>query len=190
METVIFFIVNLLLFLNLLITVFILNSNTNILLQESLSNDNHNEEKPIADSISSQLGQIYGSFGIDISLINNKELFLRSTNWLGAEYRYGHLSPQGIDCSGFVKKVVSGLFVDTLFGGARHIYQKCMPIEKGMLKEGDLVFFKINKPYISHVGIYLQNNKFIHATTRRGVIISCLFEDYYQKYYYASGRLK
>ncbi|MCB0380115.1 MAG: C40 family peptidase, partial [Flavobacteriales bacterium] len=56
------------------------------------------------------------------------------------------------------------------------------------LIEGDLVFFNIYKNQISHVGLYLQDGNFIHASTRSGVIISNLNEDYYNKYYFSGGR--
>lgn len=143
----------------------------------------------LTDSTYLVLLNAYGRLGIDISKISNKELYLKAIDWLGVKYKYGHNSKNGIDCSGFVKNMVSGLLVDKLWGGSRDIYRQCKPIDKSQLAEGDLVFFKVNKPYISHVGIYLQNNKFIHATVREGVIISDLYEEYYQRYYYDSCRL-
>jgi len=52
------------------------------------------------------------------------------------------------------------------------------------------VFFKINRSYISHVGIYLANNKFIHETSwGHGVQISDLNENYYKTYYFSAGRI-
>lgn len=77
-----------------------------------------------------------------------------------------------------------------LTGSARDIYKKVDPIKKGELREGDLVFFKIKKGRISHVGIYLGQNKFAHASTQLGVTISDLTEPYYQKYFYQAGRIK
>jgi len=56
------------------------------------------------------------------------------------------------------------------------------------LGEGDLVFFKIKKKRISHIGIYLGNNKFAHASVKNGVIISDMDEPYYQKRFYSGGR--
>ncbi len=143
-----------------------------------------------SDSIYVVLLNAYGGAGIDISKISNQELYLKAIDWLGVKYKFGHNSKKGIDCSGFVKNMVSGLYVESLWGASRDIYRQCKPIDKGQLTEGDLVFFKVNKPYISHVGIYLQNNKFIHATVREGVIISDLYEEYYQRYYYDSCRLE
>ncbi|HPB25091.1 MAG TPA: NlpC/P60 family protein, partial [Bacteroidales bacterium] len=62
-------------------------------------------------------------------------------------------------------------------------------ISKSQLKAGDLVFFKIDNNKVSHVGIYLGGNKFIHATTQKGVIVNSLDEEYYKKYYYTAGRV-
>ena len=62
------------------------------------------------------------------------------------------------------------------------------PVGKDDLKEGDLVFFKIHSRRISHVGIYLGNNKFAHASSR-GVAISSLDDNYYSRYFYKGGRL-
>ena len=63
------------------------------------------------------------------------------------------------------------------------------PVNKEDLKEGDLVFFKIKSKAISHVGVYLGNNKFAHASSSRGVMISNLNEAYWKRYYYKGGRL-
>ena len=63
-------------------------------------------------------------------------------------------------------------------------------VSKSNLEEGDLLFFKIDGDKISHIGVYLQNNKFVHATTKKGVMIDDLDEAYYKKYYYKAGRLK
>jgi len=52
------------------------------------------------------------------------------------------------------------------------------------------VFFKIESKNVSHVGVYLMNNKFVHASTKKGVIISDLNEPYYQKYFFTGGRPK
>jgi lipoprotein Spr len=62
------------------------------------------------------------------------------------------------------------------------------PIDKNELQEGDLVFFKIKSSSISHIGVYIGNNKFAHAATR-GVMISNLDEPYWKRYYYKGGRL-
>jgi lipoprotein Spr len=63
------------------------------------------------------------------------------------------------------------------------------PVSREELKEGDLVFFKIKSRSITHVGIYLGNNRFAHASSSRGVVLSNLDEPYYKRYFYKGGRL-
>ena len=109
---------------------------------------------------------------------------------MGTPYRYSGDSKNGIDCSGLVCEMYKSAYQKILTGSAKDIYEKTDPVKKEDLKEGDLVFFKIKKGRISHVGIYLGSKKFAHASTQRGVIISDLDEPYYKKYYYKGGRLK
>ncbi len=61
---------------------------------------------------------------------------------------------------------------------------------KSKLKEGDLVFFNISRKKNSHVGIYLKNNRFVHASSSKGVVISSLDNPYYKKAYNKGGKLK
>ena len=75
-------------------------------------------------------------------------------------------------------------------GSSAEIFKACSPVDRGRLQEGDLVFFKINSSQISHVGVYLANENFVHATLQSGVIISSLNEAYYSKYFFKGGRLK
>lgn len=117
------------------------------------------------------------------------ELYREIYNWLGVRYRYAGLTKRGVDCAGFVRNICNRIYGATLSGSAGHHFKKCVPIDRSELEEGDLVFFKIRKKYISHVGIYLGNGKFAHAAVHGGVMINDLSEAYYNKYYYLSGRL-
>jgi lipoprotein Spr len=65
----------------------------------------------------------------------------------------------------------------------------CLIDNKEELKEGDLVFFKIGSRSITHMGVYMGNNKFAHASSSKGVMISDLDEAYWRKYYYKGGRM-
>jgi lipoprotein Spr len=71
---------------------------------------------------------------------------------------------------------------------SRDIFSMVSPVRRDDLKEGDLVFFKIHSRRISHVGIYLGNNRFAHASSR-GVAISSLDDAYYRRYFYRGGRM-
>ncbi|MCB9174407.1 MAG: C40 family peptidase [Flavobacteriales bacterium] len=127
--------------------------------------------------------------GIVIDSCSYDALYTVAYQWAETPYNYAGKSKKGIDCSGLVKKLYEKVYNMQLQGGSRDIYQQVIPIKnREDLIEGDLVFFKIYKNQISHVGLYLQDGNFIHASTRSGVIISNLNEDYYNKYYFSGGR--
>ena len=121
--------------------------------------------------------------------IGNASLKKEVDQWLGVPYKYGGTTKQGVDCSGFCGNVFKNVYNVSLGRSAQDIFDQSKPVNRSALKEGDLVFFKINSSRVSHVGIYLSDNKFVHASTSRGVIISDLGEAYWTKYYFASGRI-
>ncbi len=127
--------------------------------------------------------------GIAIDSCSYDALYTVAYEWAETPYNYAGSSKKGIDCSGLVKKLYEKVYNLQLQGGSRNIYDQVIPIKnREELIEGDLVFFKIRKNQISHVGLYLQDGNFIHASTRSGVIISNLSEDYYNRYYFSGGR--
>jgi len=105
-------------------------------------------------------------------------------------YRYGGGDKSGIDCSGFTNKLYQTVYSKSIPHSTKEIYTEISKVDTDHLKEGDLVFFKIENKDVSHVGVYLTNNKFVHATTKKGVMINDLNEPYYKKYYYKGGRIK
>jgi len=139
--------------------------------QESLAND--------------YLSQI---MGVALSATSNMKLFHFVYDWIGTPYRFGGSSKKGIDCSAFTKELYSEVFNLDIQRSSRDIFSTVSPVSKDELKEGDLVFFKIHSRRISHVGIYLGNNRFAHASSR-GVAISSLDDAYYSRYFYRGGRL-
>lgn len=127
---------------------------------------------------------------VDKSNIENIKLYAFIDEWYGTPYKYGGKNKDGIDCSNFTSTLYSSIYNKSISGSSSSIFEKCSLISKNNLKEGDLVFFKIDGNNISHIGVYLQNNKFVHATTKKGVMIDDLDEPYYKKYFYKAGRLK
>jgi hypothetical protein len=128
-------------------------------------------------------------YNIKEEMIYCFELYFQIYDWLGVKYSYGKDSKKGIDCSHFVSNIYRKVYGININGSSSSIFDGCFKVREEDLKEGDLVFFRINKKKkISHVGIYLQNRQFVHATIDRGVIISNLDENYYKKYFITGGK--
>ena len=126
--------------------------------------------------------------GVALSATSNMKLFHFVYDWVGTPYRFGGSSKRGIDCSAFTKELYSEVFNLDIKRNSRDIFSMVSPVGKDELKEGDLVFFKIHSRRISHIGIYLGNNRFAHASSK-GVAISSLDDAYYSRYFYKGGRL-
>jgi len=140
------------------------------------------EQESLAKDYLSQI------MGVALSATSNMKLFHFVYDWIGTPYRFGGSSKNGIDCSAFTKELYSEVFNLDIRRSSRDIFSMVSPVGKDDLKEGDLVFFKIHSRRISHVGIYLGNNRFAHASLK-GVAISSLDDPYYSRYFYRGGRL-
>jgi murein DD-endopeptidase / murein LD-carboxypeptidase len=141
-------------------------------------------------SSSKKLEQKYASIlGVNENKISNILLYSFIDDWYGVPYKYGGNTKKGIDCSNFAATLYNNIYTKKLDGSSASIFNQCKVISKNDLKEGDLLFFKIDNENISHIGVYLQNNKFVHATTKKGVMIDDLDEPYYKKYFFKAGRL-
>lgn len=127
-------------------------------------------------------------YGIDKQLIVCNPMYTKVIEWMGIPYSYGGNSKKGIDCSHLVIQLTKDIYYNSISGNAATLYEASHKLKIQELSEGDLVFFKINTSYISHVGVYLQNDLFVHATVGKGVMISSLNEPYYKKYFFGSGR--
>jgi lipoprotein Spr len=140
------------------------------------------EQESLAKDYLSQI------MGVAMSATSNMKLFHFVYDWIGTPYRFGGSSKRGIDCSAFTKELYSQVFNLDIQRSSRDIFSMVSPVKKDELQEGDLVFFKIHSRRISHVGIYLGNNRFAHASSR-GVAISSLDDAYYKRYFYRGGRM-
>ena len=121
---------------------------------------------------------------------DERQLFVKvATGFLGAPYRLGGSSLKGIDCSAFVRKIYQIFDID-LPRDARAQSKVGMSIDREELVEGDLVFFRTRRP-LGHVGIYIGNNEFVHASSKRKVVrIDSLDTPYYQKRFQRAVRVK
>lgn len=122
--------------------------------------------------------------------VRNKKLYSFISDWYGTPYKYGGCDKGGVDCScftGILYKKVYGVVVGR---NSSLIYKESEHIKASHLREGDLVFFNAGTKDVSHVGVYLKDNKFVHASTSKGVMINDLGETYYKKYFYGAGRVK
>jgi cell wall-associated NlpC family hydrolase len=128
--------------------------------------------------------------GVTLSGKENRDFIREIATWIGTPYKYGGSDHNGTDCSGFTMMVYKKVFNISLNRSCADQVNNTEPVDKKNLKCGDLIFFKINKPKASHVGIYIADNKFVHASSKRGVVVNDLSETYYTKYYYSAGRIK
>lgn len=110
--------------------------------------------------------------------------------WYGVPYKYGGAEKSGIDCSHLVCRVYKDVYGRKIGGTANDLEKMSDEVKEGRLKQGDLVFFKIESSKVSHVGIYIANNHFVHASVKKGVIINNLDDKYYKKYFYKGGRIR
>lgn len=125
---------------------------------------------------------------VPVEEVNDPKLVSFLETWYGTPYRYGGTTQDGIDCSAFTVNLMSAVFGYSLPRSSREQYAFCEKISEKKLRYGDLVFFS-TKGRISHVGVYLGNSKFAHASTSNGVMISDLNEDYYRRRWAGAGRV-
>jgi lipoprotein Spr len=123
------------------------------------------------------------------SKINKDKMGRIIDSFLGAPYRYGGETKEGIDCSGLVMQVYRQYAGFDLPRSTKKLYQLVSQVEEDDLVYGDLVFFSDGWFSVSHVGIYLEDGKFVHSAKDVGVVVSSLNEDYYKKRYRGARRV-
>ncbi len=171
------------------------NSSNTITSNTITSDKNETKNKPKKNDESKEgnipLITIYeNKWGVDLPDDADTNLVKEIDGWLGVPYKYGGKDKNGTDCSGMVYSIYNNVYGFSLNRSSYDIIQNVIKIPIEEAKFGDIVFFKINKNRVSHVGIYLGNNKFIHASTKEGVRIDSLDMPYYKDRYYMTGRIK
>jgi cell wall-associated NlpC family hydrolase len=123
--------------------------------------------------------------------LTNLRLLVFMDQWYGVPYHYGGNSKGGIDCSAFASLLISSVYdINQLPRVSADQYHATKRVTKKDLREGDLVFFHtLGKGHrVTHVGVYLYNDRFVHASIA-GVQISNLAEGYYLHHYVGAGRI-
>lgn len=124
-----------------------------------------------------------------MSNLKSKQLYRFITDWTGVRYRLGGLDKNGIDCSGFALLLEKEIYGKTLPRISRDQANVIRSKSASSLQEGDLIFFSFGGNTVDHVGVYLNNGFFVHASTTRGVIVDDLTLPAYQKAMVKSGSL-
>jgi cell wall-associated NlpC family hydrolase len=121
--------------------------------------------------------------------IDRDRVLLDVVGYLGTPYRRGGASKDGVDCSGFTSQVYSTSMRLQLPRSTREQYAAGAGVEKEQLRFGDLVFFNTTGHAPSHVGIYIEDSLFAHASVTQGVTISSLESTYYKKRFVGARRV-
>lgn len=114
-------------------------------------------------------------------------LLAQHERWSGTPYRIGGTTQRGVDCSGFVRNIYRDTFNRDLPRSTTDQVHEGRSIDRQDLEAGDLVFFRPPGAY-NHVGIYMGDGYFLHASSSKGVTISSMQNSYWQRYYWQSRR--
>lgn len=126
---------------------------------------------------------------VDVESLKNLTLFGFIDEWFGTHYRMGGTAKDGIDCSALTSSILLTVYGFVVPRTARQQYKVTYHLKKDELKEGDLVFFNTHGG-VSHVGLYLDNDYFVHSSATHGVTISSLDDNYYSKRFICGGRVE
>lgn len=155
-------------------------------------NNRNDRQKPIPQSGHGLVSDEWARLDIKLDRHDNKKLYKELKRWLGTPYVYAaHTCGEGTDCSGMVMEVYQAVYgIKVHRNTAKMLEQNCRVIDLDDLREGDLVFFCTNSDgRVSHVGIYLKDNKFVHASSSRGVAVDDLRQNYYATHFHAAARV-
>jgi lipoprotein Spr len=164
--------------------------------QSTLSYDNQDVEYAVTtshttariESASSLQFKYAVLMNTDVEQVQNLSLYQSIDEWYGTRYRMGGTTKKGIDCSALVQIIFESAFGLNIPRTAREQFKASQRVSRTELQEGDLLFFN-TRGGISHVGIYLQNNKFLHASVSGGVMISDMFDPYFVRRFISAGRI-
>ncbi|MBQ9554807.1 MAG: C40 family peptidase [Muribaculaceae bacterium] len=157
--------------------------------RESSCETDKKKPKPQGNGL---VSEEWANLDIKLGRHDNKELYKELKRWLGTPYSYAaHTCGEGTDCSGLVMEVYLKVYgIKVHRNSAKMLEQNCRVIDLDDLREGDLVFFITSSDgHVSHVGIYLKDNKFVHASSSRGVVVDDLRQNYFATHFHAAARV-
>ncbi len=146
--------------------------------------------KPAQQSDSNFYKSSSKKMGVNFSGTEDKALIKASSSWMGVPYRYGGEEKTGVDCSGFVLNVFKEAYGITLPRTSAAMSKQVRRVRKDKLQCGDLLFFTVKDRRVSHVGIYMADNKFVHSSSSYGVSVADLGDAYWSKYFAGAGRVE
>ncbi len=147
------------------------------------------DKKVDVTSLQKKLSQKSAYINITPQGLNRDELLLDVVSFLGVPYQYGGNSREGVDCSGLTCNIYSSAVKQQLPRSTKEQYQMGTPVDKIDLQFGDLVFFNTTGRKPSHVGIYIEDDLFVHASVISGVTISSLESTYYKNRFLGARRV-
>lgn len=137
-------------------------------------------------------GSAVGGRVSEVELSTRSRAVVEAANkWLGTPYKYGGDSRRGVDCSALVMNVYKEALGMKIPRTSRSQREFVTDVPRRSLQPGDLVFFSSgkNRNGVSHVGLFIGGDRFIHASSSRGVVVSKLSEKYFVAHYHSSGRV-
>lgn len=171
---------------------------TDTLYTDDLTEETDEEIEPAPDDDAIDISEVMNRFdspdnkSISVEQSSAKEKTLMEIiKYLNTPYKYGGNSKKGIDCSAFTQTIFNNALSVDLLRSAREQFTQGIAVEKTELKFGDLVFFNTRRRVRpGHVGIYIGDNLFAHASSKHGVIVSSLDHNYYTRTYMGARRIE
>jgi cell wall-associated NlpC family hydrolase len=161
-------------------------SNTQITSGPSVSSSTKNVEVETASKVQLKYALL---LDVPVEELSNTLLLQEIDHWWGTKYCLGGSTEQCTDCSGFTQNLMRDVYALNIPRTAHEQYNRSTHIKTNELQQGDLVFFQNSSHNISHVGLYIANNKFVHASVSNGVMISDLNETYWKQRYKGAGTM-
>jgi cell wall-associated NlpC family hydrolase len=160
--------------------------------------DNDDDTEPAPEDEAIDISEVMSRFSskgnedisVEASTAKEKTL-MEIIKYLNTPYKFGGNSKKGIDCSAFTQTIYNNAISINLLRSAREQYTQGISIDKTQLQFGDLVFFNTRRRVRpGHVGIYIGDNLFAHASSKHGVIVSSLDHEYYTRTYMGARRME